>query len=84
MLDALHDAAIEKKQEEADGWSMDRELLAITAELVHSLILVTLRAHGAKSVGEPLHIPRPWEQDLPKVEKPAVPFGDFARSVMKR
>jgi hypothetical protein len=84
MLEALSDAVIEKKKEEAEGWSMERELLALQAELVHSLLLVTLRVHGAKSVGEPLHIPRPWESDIEVPSKPSVSFGQFASNLRQR
>lgn len=84
MLEALSDAVVAKNKEEAEVWTTDRELLAMTAELVHALLLVTLRVHGAKDVGEPLHFPRPWDEERPaRAQKPAVSFGQFARQVKK-
>jgi len=48
-------------QEVRDFWPMERELLALIAELLHSLVRVTSKAHGAKSIPPQLHIPRPYD-----------------------
>lgn len=58
-----------------EGWTTERELLALTAELTHAHLLTTLRANGAKNVGRPLHIPRPWDKQAVK----PISMGEFVR-----
>jgi hypothetical protein len=84
MLEALVGAVNERQREEVQGWTTDRELLAVIAELLHSLVQVTLRVNGAKNVGPPLRIPRPGEEPYEEPKKPAVSFGQFARDVKAR
>lgn len=83
MLEALLDAVNEDRKEEAEAWTMDRELLAVIAEILHGLLQTTLRVHGAKDVGPPLRIPRPYEDQVD--DRPvAVPFGQFASGLKRR
>jgi hypothetical protein len=58
--------ALEKAVRERDSWSRPLEMAALTAELTHAHLLATLRANGAKNVGKPLHIPRPWDKEKVK------------------
>lgn len=44
------------------AWTPQLEISAVTAELLHALLLVTLKVNRAKNVGKPLRFPRPWEQ----------------------
>lgn len=71
----------QKRKDEAQQWSMDTELLAMIAELLHVQLLAFVNAnsrHGAK--GSPLHIPRPWEaQEAAERAKP-MSFRDFAKT----
>lgn len=55
----------------ADSWTTTDELLAITAEQVNQLLIVTIRANSKNPPNiEPLEIPRPYAQakDVPQVE----------------
>ena len=56
-------------------WSTDREFAATTVELLHASILTNMRIAGAKNVGKPLHIDRPWESKPEPVR-----FGQFMKS----
>lgn len=60
-----------------DYWPMERELLALIAEILHSLLLVTAKAHGGKSLPKPLKVPRPLSARGEEVAEP-IAFGDFA------
>jgi hypothetical protein len=76
MLVAL-EIAVRKKM---DSWTTERELAATTVELTHSLLLTLLKVNGAKNVGKPLHVPRPWDavDNKPKL----MTMGQFARQSM--
>ena len=50
---------------ELGGWGTDLELAALTVELVHGLIGVTMAAAGAKPQWEPLKVPRPSDRFEP-------------------
>lgn len=61
-----------------DAWTIEREMSATTLEVLHSFLLSYSRVHGAKNVGKPIHIERPWERDV----KPAfISPGAFAAMV---
>ena len=81
MLEALAVAVNEQRKDEAEAWTTERELLATTVELLHSLIVITLRAHGAKDRIEPFRIPRPYDEEEVKPE--AVGFGSFAKQLRR-
>jgi hypothetical protein len=83
MLDALMGAVNEQRKEEAEAWTMERELLAVIAEILHGLLQTTLRVHGAKDVGPPLRIPRPFEDEV-DTRPAAVSFGQFASDLKRR
>lgn len=51
--------AVDKRE---DVWSVDREMSAITAEVLHSFMLGYYKSHGAKNVGDVLHFERPWDK----------------------
>jgi hypothetical protein len=61
LVEALVAALAERDKQEAETWTVERELLATLVEITHSLLLVTLRANGAKSVGKPIRVPRPGD-----------------------
>jgi hypothetical protein len=76
MLVAL-EWAVRRREER---WTTDHELAATSIELTHALLLTTLRVNGAKNVGKPMHVPRPWDK---APEKPRMlTMGEFARQVM--
>lgn len=85
MLTALSQALGRRFTQEAEVWTTERELLAITVELLHQLILITLAANGSKSVKSttPLHIPRPWETGEKKDSESPITIRDFARRLKK-
>ena len=68
-----------------DYWPWERELLAVIAELLHQILLVTAKAHGAKDrdLPEPLRIPRPGAATrMATSETPpsnVISFKDFMR-----
>jgi hypothetical protein len=66
-------------REREDRWTTEREFAATSIELTHTLLLTTLRVNGAKNVGRPIHITRPWEKTP---EKTMLTMGEFARQVM--
>lgn len=74
LLRALTDALVERKRQEAEQWTVERELLATLTETVHALLIVTLKVNGAKSVGKPLRIPRPNDGES---TQPAVSMREF-------
>lgn len=84
MLEALSTEIVKKNESEAEAWTMERELLATTVELLHSLVLVTLRVNGATNVGDPIHIPRPYEDEPVTVKPKAVPFSQFVKQSGRR
>lgn len=75
LVQALVEALAEKDKWEAETWTVERELLATLVEVTHSLLLVTLKANGAKSVGKPIRVPRPGD-DSPGGSD-AVSMGQF-------
>lgn len=77
LFEALEAAAIRQQTR----WTRQDELAASTLELLHSLYLLTARAHGAKSVGEPLRVPRPGDEEKDKKAAPMSPreFALMAR-----
>jgi hypothetical protein len=81
MLEALTNAVNDKRKEEAEAWTTERELLATTVELLHSLIVITLRAHGAKEHIKPFRVPRPYDEQEPADD--AVSFGAFAKQLRR-
>lgn len=60
-------------------WPMERELLAVIAELLHSLVRITHKAHGGKGTPKPLRIPRP---DAPMFSDTHVATASPAGAVM--
>ncbi|MFZ9392579.1 MAG: hypothetical protein ACO28P_01365 [Ilumatobacteraceae bacterium] len=72
-FEALERAAIRH----LERWSTEKELAAMTVEMLHSLYLLMARANGAKNVGKPMHIPRPGEKTGQLVMSPAA----FAREL---
>lgn len=74
MILALERATVQRD----DAWTVDREMRAVTAEVLHSFMLGYFKVHGAKNVGKALHVERPWERD----KKPTlVSPGDFASMI---
>lgn len=63
-----------------ERWTQAHEIAAVNAELVHSLLLTTLKVNGAKNVGKPIHIPRPWDKKTAAAE--VMSIRDFARAQM--
>lgn len=74
-MQALVEALAEKDKWEAETWTVERELLATLVEITHSLLLVTLKANGAKSVGKPVRVPRPTDGER---QSDALSIGQFA------
>lgn len=72
MIAAL-EWAVNKRE---DVWTIDREMSAINAEILHAFMLGYYKSHGAKNVGDPLHIERPW--DKKKFKDPMISAGSFA------
>ena len=58
VFEALERAAVRYEKR----WTTEKELAALTLELLHSLYLLTAKANGAKNVGKPLHVPRPHDE----------------------
>lgn len=52
LLEAFSDEIV-------DYWPLERELLATLVEICHALLVVTLKANGAKRTPPPLRYPRP-------------------------
>jgi hypothetical protein len=61
-------------REREDRWTIERELLALNAEINHTHMYALLRVNGAKNLGKPLHIDRPWEVNE---KKRLLSFGEF-------
>lgn len=62
------DSALGRKGDPPGGrWSTTDELLAVLIEVVDVGNRMFLKAHTAPGtdVGNPIHIPRPWEEDRP-------------------
>ena len=70
---ALEAAVVERESR----WTSDREFAATSVEIMHGLLISTLKIAGAKNVGKPLHIPRPWDVVKPQM----ISMGQFARQV---
>jgi hypothetical protein len=49
-----------------EHWPVQTELLASILEHLSALLIVTLRAHGAKNVGKPITVPRPKLGSMPR------------------
>ncbi len=64
-----------------DFWSYEREMLAVIAEILHSLLVVTIKANSKKGTQTPppLHIPRPHEAE--REEIPALTMGEYLKNV---
>ena len=73
-------------------WTQTEELLALIAEILHQLLIVTAKAYGAKDTDlpEPLRIPRPYDgpdtrmSDVDQTQAPpdgAIGFAAFAAMV---
>lgn len=76
IFEALEEAVVRRETR----WTTSNELSAVTAELLHSLYLLTARANGAKNVGKPMKIPRPGDgSGKPKTMSPRE-FAMRARS----
>lgn len=75
MLMALSEA------QRAQRWGDNEELLAVIAETLHALLLVTVRIHSKKGtqLPPPLRIRRPDETD----RRPKVSFGQMARQMAR-
>jgi hypothetical protein len=76
LMQALVEALAERDTWEAEAWTVERELLATLVEVTHALLIVTLKAHGAKNVGQPIQVPRP-HRDTAAPSTPAVSMRDF-------
>jgi hypothetical protein len=59
-----------------EAWTPSLEMATVAVELSHAHLLATLRANGAKNVGKPMHIPRPWEK---KSQVKTITMGEFVR-----
>lgn len=59
-------------------WPVQYELLAAILERMDALLVVTLKANGAKNVGKPVRVPRPHGDRIKKPE--AVGFGEFMKN----
>lgn len=68
----------EFSKEVKEFWPIERELLALIVEILHSLLLVTLKANGAKKAPPPLRIPRPGSVTADTAAEP-VSMGDYVR-----
>lgn len=75
MLDAFTD-------EYATFWPVERELLAVIAELLHVLVTVTLKANGAKRTPPPLHIPRP--HGVGETKRAPISITEYVASITKQ
>lgn len=68
-------ASVRKHQGDMAGWSVDTELSAATFDVLHSLLRITIAAHG----GEPpeVHlVPRPYK--IEKEPEKTVGLSEFA------
>lgn len=76
MLHALADAVGAQK------WRDNEELLAMIAELLHALLVVTIKVHSKKGaqMPKPLRITRPGQ---PEPEEPSVSIGQMARRMAR-
>ncbi len=74
MIAAL-EWAVEKRE---DLWSLDREIAATNLEVLHAFMLSFFKSKGAKNVGKPMHIERPWERQK---KKQMVSAGVFASMI---
>ena len=74
MIVALERAVVARD----DAWTIDREMSAVTAEILHSYMFGYFKVHGAKNLGKSLHIERPYERDQ---KKKAVSAGAFAAMI---
>jgi len=58
-----------------DGWSVDRELLALVLEVLDSHRLDFIRVNskkGGAKLPKPMRFPRPWDAEKPKTTAPLV------------
>jgi hypothetical protein len=75
MIAALERAVVARD----DAWTIDREMSAVTAEVLHSFMLGYFKVHGAKNLGKSLHIERPWDKE--KQKKEMLSPGSFAAMI---
>lgn len=61
-------------------WTTDRELLATSTETQAALLHVYLKVNGAKNLGKPMRITRPWEREA-KAKK--IGMSEFAQMLKK-
>lgn len=63
-------------------WTSEQELLATACELLSTLLIVTIKANSKKGtkVPEPLHIPRPWDEERKVVTMTPSQFAAALRS----
>jgi len=75
LFDATAQAVTEKGERRA--WTQETELLAVIAELTHSHLGATIRAHSKNAPNiDPLRIPRPWDD---KAQDNAASHEDLLR-----
>lgn len=74
MLEAISDAQHLR-------WGSSEELLAVIAETLHALLLLTARIHTKRGtqLPPPLRVRRPHEQD----RRPKLTFGQMARQMAR-
>ena len=65
-------------------WPPEREFLASILEVLHTLLIVTLKAHGAKRVPKQIQIPRPKHVRVSGEETPPVSMSDYIRNVVNQ
>lgn len=80
LVQALVEALAERDTWEAETWTVERELMATLVEITHALLIVTLKANGAKNTGKPLRVPRPGSLDAGTSDEP-MSMGQFAAMV---
>lgn len=67
--------AIRQREER---WTTDREIAAATLETAGALLHAFLRSKGAKSLGKPIHVERPYEREAKKAK---TTFGAFVADI---
>ena len=63
--------------EVVDYWPLERELLTTLVEICHALLVVTLKANGAKRTPPPLRYPRP--DSVMEKEAEPVPMSEYVQ-----
>lgn len=77
MLDAFG-------REAEDYWPPERELLASILEVLHSLLIVTLKVHGAKRIPPQIRVPRPRSVVAASGKQESVSMKEYISTVVKR